>query len=86
MNPQEQMADIKARCNEERLISNIRPVTGGYVVNASCNWRDPDTGGYVMSRNDECVATSPEDATTKALCYLNTGGFSPPVQASLPTI
>lgn len=75
MTPQEQMADIKSKTTEEKSISNIRPVIGGFIVNATTNWRDPESGGYVMSRNDECIASSPQDAAQKALNYLTAGNF-----------
>lgn len=71
---QQQFADMVASTN--KIVNTAtRQVTGGFVVTAATAYQDRVTGGYVYTKNDECVASTPEDACQKCLNFYRTGNF-----------
>lgn len=81
---QKQFAEMVANSN---VIINtaIRQLVGGYVVSASTNYVDKQTGGVAFAKNDECVASTPEDAAQKSLNFHRSGNFEGNVPAPATT-
>ncbi len=77
MEQAEQVAEIKARC--KRVVNTVtEQLPSGFIVTATINYQNPDTGGFEMNVNLRDMANTPQQAATMVMNALTYGEFTPP--------